>query len=337
LDDSYGTSLRVEQDPGRFTLERTPVGLVSVDRMTLAGEVGFDTDPVAMFTVMECTAGHGVFRRDGLSDDLAPGEVMATAPPGHGYRGSCGALDIRLLNLDLSVLEEVAAEAQGLQAPLRFRELRAVERRDAVLWNRLVDFVALASRPDRLYADSLAERELARTVARTALQVFPNTTWDTRSPAVLQRDGRNATAATVRRAIAFIESAADRDLSLADIAAAAHASPRALQVAFRRHLDTTPMRFLQHIRLQQARRDLLDADARTTVARVASRWGFYNHGRFAAAYREQFGELPSVTLGGVTEPGHAVQQAGRVEREPVGGVDDDGRQALLEQHRRSQG
>jgi transcriptional regulator GlxA family with amidase domain len=36
----------------------------------------------------------------------------------------------------------------------------------------------------------------------------------------------------------------------------------------------------------------------TTVARVAGRWGFLYLSRFAAAYRQKFGENPSATLRG---------------------------------------
>ncbi|WP_211269144.1 helix-turn-helix transcriptional regulator [Saccharothrix syringae] len=50
---------------------------------------------------------------------------------------------------------------------------------------------------------------------------------------------------TLRRAIAFIESNAHRDISVADIAAAGFVTVRAVQPAFRRHLGTTPMAHLR--------------------------------------------------------------------------------------------
>jgi AraC-like DNA-binding protein len=42
--------------------------------------------------------------------------------------------------------------------------------------------------------------------------------------------------------------------------------------------------------------DLIDAPAGATVSDVAARWGFYQFGRFAAQYRQLFGETPSATL-----------------------------------------
>ncbi len=104
--------------------------------------------------------------------------------------------------------------------------------------------------------------------------------------------------AAVRRAIAYLEDAAAEDVRISDVAAAARLSPRALQEAFRKHLDTTPMAYLKWIRLARAHADLRQASVEdgTTVAAVAYRWGFGNLGRFAADYRREFGRSPSEVL-----------------------------------------
>jgi AraC-like DNA-binding protein len=49
-------------------------------------------------------------------------------------------------------------------------------------------------------------------------------------------------------------------------------------------------------RLREVRRALTERDAPVTVTDVAVRFGFYELGRFAAAYRQAFGEVPSETL-----------------------------------------
>jgi transcriptional regulator GlxA family with amidase domain len=75
-------------------------------------------------------------------------------------------------------------------------------------------------------------------------------------------------------------------------------SPRAVQLAFRPHLDTTPMAYLRRVRLRLAHRELLDADpATSSVSAVAARWGFLNPSHFATLYRREFGRTPSRTLG----------------------------------------
>lgn len=81
---------------------------------------------------------------------------------------------------------------------------------------------------------------------------------------------------------------------------AAGVSPRALQLAFRRHLNTTPLAYLRRIRLELAHRDLSSAvpGAHTTVTAVALRWGFASKSRFAREYRAAYGQLPDSTLRG---------------------------------------
>lgn len=102
----------------------------------------------------------------------------------------------------------------------------------------------------------------------------------------------------VRRALELIDSAPSRALTVADLAVHAGVSERSLHAAFRRQLGTSPMSYLRHRRLDQAHDELLRLDPTTgvTVTDVALRHGFTHTGRFAAAYRQRFGELPSTTL-----------------------------------------
>jgi AraC-like DNA-binding protein len=108
---------------------------------------------------------------------------------------------------------------------------------------------------------------------------------------------RAAAPATIRRAVTVIEERAAEPLTVAAIAAASGISVRALQEGFRRHLDTTPRAYLHVVRLRHAGGEHTAADpASTTVTRVAARWGFLQPGRFAAQYRDRFGEPPAATL-----------------------------------------
>ncbi|MGB1622331.1 MAG: helix-turn-helix domain-containing protein [Synechococcus sp.] len=55
------------------------------------------------------------------------------------------------------------------------------------------------------------------------------------------------------------------------------------------------MQFLRHIRLEQARIALTDPTRSWTVDEVRTRYRFSNRARFAAAYQQSFGYLPSAT------------------------------------------
>ena len=102
---------------------------------------------------------------------------------------------------------------------------------------------------------------------------------------------------TMRTAIEIIEAEAHLPLTVSALASRCEVSARNLQQAFQRHMAVSPMAYLRQVRLRRAHRDLLYADPPAeTVASVASRWGFTNPGRFAAAHADRYGESPATTL-----------------------------------------
>jgi AraC-like DNA-binding protein len=127
---------------------------------------------------------------------------------------------------------------------------------------------------------------LNRRLAIVVLDTFP----------IRNRGADVPVANRLRDAVRYIEAhAADRP-SVPEIAAACGLSQRGLQDVFARTLDSSPHRFLRDHRLDRVRRELLRADGDDTVAVIAERWGFTNHGRLAVAYRDRFGEDPATTL-----------------------------------------
>jgi len=100
----------------------------------------------------------------------------------------------------------------------------------------------------------------------------------------------------VRRACELIRTGADEPIRIADIAATLGVSIRHLQAGFRRHLGTTPQRFLSDCRLERARNMLQAALPGETVTGIALECGFGNLGEFGGRYRQRFGEKPSETF-----------------------------------------
>lgn len=187
-------------------------------------------------------------------------------------------------------------------------------------WQHVHDSAQQAIAGSRQAAQSLAATEehvaatLYRLAARrptvsTRLQALSQTA---RSYAVTLRDQQRdeahlaglalrpwpaASSETVERAVAFIEERTRDDINVADIAAAAFVTIRAVQLAFRRYLGTTPLGYLRQVRLERAHGQLLSADPRrTTVTAVAADWRFTNPSRFTAYYRAVYGVPPSATL-----------------------------------------
>jgi transcriptional regulator GlxA family with amidase domain len=101
----------------------------------------------------------------------------------------------------------------------------------------------------------------------------------------------------LRTAVEIMEAQADTPLTVAMVAACSHVSVRALQKAFRRHLQISPMAYLRDVRLRRAHEALVEADPSTeTVASICHRWSFTHPGRFAALHTARYGESPSATL-----------------------------------------
>src|SRR5262244_3894467 len=101
----------------------------------------------------------------------------------------------------------------------------------------------------------------------------------------------------VDRALWVTRRHAEEPIRIAKICHAAGVSPRTLLRAFRAVHGAAPYRYLCSLRLLEARRILSStAGNPPTVTEVATRLGFVELGRFAAAYRAAFGECPSDTL-----------------------------------------
>ncbi|GJH27008.1 AraC family transcriptional regulator [Caballeronia novacaledonica] len=95
----------------------------------------------------------------------------------------------------------------------------------------------------------------------------------------------------------YIRENLSEDLSLEMIAAASNVSLRKLYVLFKSNAQESPRDFIQRLRLERVRSDLLQPRASDSVTDIATRYGFSHLGRFSALYKARYNELPSQTLG----------------------------------------
>jgi AraC family ethanolamine operon transcriptional activator len=104
---------------------------------------------------------------------------------------------------------------------------------------------------------------------------------------------------SMRLAEACARYAADaqyQGLTLPEMAEACGVSERRLRRAFYESFAMSPTAYLRTAALREVRRVLLEGAAtRDAVTRAASEYGFWHLGRFAAQYRDLFGEQPSAT------------------------------------------
>lgn len=113
----------------------------------------------------------------------------------------------------------------------------------------------------------------------------------------LHREVPAAAPRFIQRAEAYMEAHCEDSITLEELTAVVGVGARTLQKGFRRYRGITPLQFFKQVRMERVREALRHADPRDdTVSRIALDYGFSQLGRFAAEYRQRFGESPSDTL-----------------------------------------
>ncbi|MEZ0339120.1 helix-turn-helix transcriptional regulator [Mycobacterium sp. pV006] len=271
-------------------VERRWLGPVSFDEVHVGFHMTYDAKPIERICLCRVHEGHIEENFIGEPTDVfAPGDVTLLSPPDLPYSGRACEATYDLTMFDPALLDRIAGYGGP---PVRLLGHRPVSPAAELQLRAAIDYVSTVARADQPPTPLVASNT-ASLLAATVLSTLPNTT-------ITELDetaGLNAAPAVLGRAVAFIDSHADRDIALADIAEAVHLTPRALQYVFRRHLDHTPMEYLRRVRLDHAHRDLVRADpTATSVQTIATRWGFAHAGRFASLYRQSYGCMPSETL-----------------------------------------
>ena len=206
-----------------------------------------------------------------------------------GWDSPCTMLAVKI---DRRWFEQTAAAhlGSGFRGPVDFSlGLRVVDG-DGAAWLAALRRLTAAARP-RAGISALLKERLAEDCALGLL-------WAGRHSLRGRLEGTApASAPALRRAIDLIEQAPEEALTLETLALYAGVGGRALQLAFRRELGTTPLQYLKKVRLDRARQALQAAGpAEQSVAGIARRFGFSHLGRFSADYAKQHGQLPSHTL-----------------------------------------
>ncbi|MFR9800121.1 helix-turn-helix transcriptional regulator [Streptomyces sp. MS06] len=285
-------------DSTTVRVRRVATESVSVDELDVDFDMDYSVTPLGRICL--CRVHEGSIRDHALAGgegtSFAPGDMVSFAPPDVPYSGRICSARYNVTMLRPELLSQVAATAeQRAPQPVRltghrpYSESAARRLSSTILYLRDHVLADPGTAAQPLVA-ATAEQHLAAGV----LAAFPSTALT--EPTASDRN--DAHPATLRRATAHIDDHVDQPLTVADIAAAAHVTVRAVQYAFRRHLDTTPLGYLRQVRLAYAHRELAAADRTTgaTVTGIAARWGFYHPGRFAALYRGAYGRPPRQTL-----------------------------------------
>ncbi len=188
--------------------------------------------------------------------------------------------EARLLRLLESLLDDVCPECPSFAPDVDWADPPV-----APIARMVRQMIEELGEPSGLYSVAPALETFTDTLAHLVLARLPHS-----YSARLRAPQSPAIPRQLRRAEAFIEAYAGQPISVPDIAAAAGCGARALQLAFRRFRDTTPLAALQEARLWAVRAALGASDAPASL--IAREFGFSNASRFRAAFRKRFGEDP---------------------------------------------
>ncbi len=144
------------------------------------------------------------------------------------------------------------------------------------------------ARPGGIGSIPAAARDLESTILTQILMTVPSQVTTS-----LQFGPEAPRRSIIRQVLRHIEENPANDLTIADLVELSGLSARALQHGFREEVGVSPVTHVRNVRLDRVRRDIeISVDP---IADIAGRWRFFHLGRFAAQYRERFGELPSET------------------------------------------
>ncbi|GAB3009596.1 AraC family transcriptional regulator [Amycolatopsis acidiphila] len=250
----------------------------------------------SFFAILVPTAGRGTFQCGFEQIQALPQQKIAiasaTEPLHMRLSADCGQLVVRV--------ERAAVEARlsemidgALREPVRFQLGMDVAGGYARSWFDALSYgVTDLGRPETMLAHPLGMEQFEQNIITGLLLAQPHN-----YTAMLNGDDRPVPSRLLGIAVDLMEGHPEWAHTPASLARQAGVSVRALQKAFREQLDSSPSEYLRGVRLQRVHDELCAAQYDvTTVGEIASKWGMAHHGRFAAVYRERFGESPKQTL-----------------------------------------
>jgi AraC-like DNA-binding protein len=272
-------------------LEVNRAGALRIVYLKYSAPVHIDAgDFKRLMLMMSCTSGSGWVRQGRSEASWLSGQTVPMCPDVASQLAFDANFAQRSVRIDLALLDELCAQRLGrrLDDPVRFSLLPfAVELEHA--WQSAMN-LALSYESAGIQLPPHASKAFDEFMLSLLLDLAPhNYSDEIKGPHPL------AAPRALREAERLMREA-DGVTSVHEIAAAVSVSVRSLEAGFREWKQETPVAFMRRLRLADAREQLSNAGAQTTVTDVALSCGFLHLSRFAQYYRAAFNEHPSETL-----------------------------------------
>jgi AraC-like DNA-binding protein len=303
LSSAYAAKVQLHQtakdEPCRARLSRSSVGPLSVDDASFSCDLDYQMEPPRQILLCRLRRGgitgrlphHRSSERFGVGDVAAFGALEGLPVDCQIHRAQYDVIPV-----DRRLFNDVAGGSPGgTSREVRLTGGSPISAEANLYMAKAMDYVSnTVAHDSHAQSSAVIAGAVARYLATSMLATFPHTELPEQTDV-----RRDTTPALLRRAIAFIDDNAHRDIAIADVANHLFLTPRSIQLMFRKYRDCTPTEYLRTVRLHHAHVDLLAGDRmRTTVTEIANRWGFAHVGRFAVVYRQHYGQSPHETLRG---------------------------------------
>jgi AraC-like DNA-binding protein len=288
--------LRPSRDPMNMHLGAITVGRVTVGRLRFGSEMTIFTAAPVNYHIDIPLAGRARSRAGKRDTVLSSPGTAAVFMPGEDVElGWSEGADQLCLMIDATDVRDELANLLGREvgAGPVFGECMDLRSAGGQAWMHALGLIQHdAELGGSLLRHRLVVRRLEQLLIDGLLLTHAHDYTE-----LLNRPAGTASRTAATQAVDLLIERPEHPWTIAELAAAVTVSARSLHSAFRDLTNTTPMSYLQRLRLERAHKDLLAANPRdTTVSQVAQSWGFLHLSRFAAAYRLRFGESPVETL-----------------------------------------
>ena len=279
---------------------RAELSALSLCILRYGCDVDIEPDALGNFVLVQMPLrGHAEIHAGGETLHIHPGQgavVSAHKPVRLRWHADCEQL---MLKIELSRLRDVARRAFAarhaedvddidFEMPLRLDDDAGAQ------WCRMVANLA-SLLPSSNGGAPYDPRWLAHCEDNLMLYLLCHRPNSVRRQHDALRLGSEATSLRqLQRAEEFMRSRLETAVSLEEVADAAGVGRRTLALLFRRYRELSPMEVLRNMRLDAAHEQLARHDG-ASVTQIAFNCGFSHLSRFAACYRERFGQLPRDT------------------------------------------
>lgn len=225
--------------------------------------------------------------------EIGPDNILRRSRSDDWHQRSSGSFSAAGMSLPIEDIVSVGAAIGGLDlTPPKDSTLVAPS---PAAMARLQQLHAAAGDLAENAPEIIANPEAARGLEQALIEALVGCLADRADRQNSLAQGQHAI--VMRRFRRVVEENPEEPLYIPDICKAIRVSPRALLACCQEHLGMGPKRYLLLRRMHLVRQALRQATPGTTsVTEITTRYGFWQLGRSAVAYRSLFGESPSATL-----------------------------------------